>query len=57
MPRTRCPNCDALVKVAKPREGEEIICPECGVELEIINVDPLEVDFLDNWQMEDPGLP
>jgi lysine biosynthesis protein LysW len=29
-----------------------IICHECGVELEVINVDPLEVDFLDGWDEE-----
>jgi lysine biosynthesis protein LysW len=29
-----------------------ITCPDCGVELEIVNVDPLEMDFLDDWDDE-----
>jgi alpha-aminoadipate carrier protein LysW len=49
MPRTRCPNCDARIKIARPRQGDVITCPDCGVELEVVNVDPLEVDLLDDW--------
>jgi alpha-aminoadipate carrier protein LysW len=52
MPKTRCPNCDTTVKIEKPREGVVITCPGCGVELEVITVDPLEVDFTDDWQNE-----
>ena len=50
MPKTRCPNCDSVIKIAKPREGAVITCPDCGVELEIINTDPFEVDFTEDWQ-------
>jgi len=50
MPKTRCPNCNTVVKVDKPRQGAIITCPGCGVELEIIRVDPLEVDFTEVWQ-------
>ena len=39
-----------VVKVNKPRQGAVIICPACGVELEIIQTDPLEVDFTEGWQ-------
>ena len=52
MPRTRCPNCDLTIKVQDPREGTIIVCSGCGVELEIVNVDPFEVDFTDDWQDE-----
>jgi lysine biosynthesis protein LysW len=52
MPKTRCPNCDVTVKMEEPREGVIIICPGCGVELEVINADPFEVDFTDDWQDE-----
>ena len=48
--KTRCLNCNTVVKVNKPRQGSVIICPACGVELEIIRTDPLEVDFTENWQ-------
>jgi lysine biosynthesis protein LysW len=52
MPKTRCPNCDTVIKAEKPREGAVIVCPGCGVELEIINADPFEVDFTADWQNE-----
>lgn len=52
MPKTRCPNCDTDIKIEKPREGTMITCPGCGVELEVITADPLEVDFTDDWQNE-----
>jgi lysine biosynthesis protein LysW len=51
MPKTYCPECDAVIKMDNPREGAKIECPECGVKLEIISVDPFEVDFPfdDDW--------
>jgi lysine biosynthesis protein LysW len=51
-PKTHCPHCDSIIKVAKPREGVVITCPRCGVELEIISSDPFEVDFTEDWQDE-----
>jgi lysine biosynthesis protein LysW len=52
MSRTRCPNCDSIISVDSPREGAVIECRACGVELEIIRKDPLEVDFTDDWQYD-----
>jgi lysine biosynthesis protein LysW len=52
MPKTRCPNCDTAIKIEKPREGTVITCSGCGVELEVVTADPLEVDFTDDWQTE-----
>ena len=51
-PKTRCPNCDSIIKVVKPRGGAVIACPRCDVELEIISADPFQVDFTENWQSE-----
>ena len=45
MPKTYCPDCDAVISVDDPREGAMIKCPECDMELEIISLDPFEVDF------------
>ena len=50
VPKTHCPNCDSIIKANKLREGAILDCPECGVELEVISVDPFEVDFTDDWQ-------
>ena len=55
MAKTYCPDCDAVISVGNPREGAMIKCPECGVDLEIIAVDPFEVDFPldDEWEKEE----
>ena len=40
---TPCPECEAEVPVDIDLEaGEIILCEECGVELEVVNEDPLE---------------
>jgi lysine biosynthesis protein LysW len=57
VPKTYCPECDAVISVANPREGDEISCRGCGTEMEVINARPFEVDFpldyYDDW--EDTG--
>ena len=36
-----CPECAADVSLPNDvMEGEIVQCPECGVELEVINIDP-----------------
>ena len=45
MPKTYCPNCDAVISVDNPREGAMITCRECDTKLEIISTSPFEVDF------------
>jgi alpha-aminoadipate carrier protein LysW len=57
MAKTYCPECDAVISVNDPREGANIKCPECGVELEIIATDPFEVDYPldDDWDEEEEG--
>jgi lysine biosynthesis protein LysW len=45
MPKTYCPNCDAAVTVDKPRVGAMVRCRECDMELEVISINPFEVDF------------
>ncbi|MBN2492319.1 MAG: lysine biosynthesis protein LysW [Planctomycetes bacterium] len=41
---TNCPSCDAeIVFDDDAEEGEIIECPECGIELEIVSLDPAEV--------------
>jgi len=42
-----CPDCEnPLSKPESPEVGLVLVCENCGAELEIINTDPLEVDFL-----------
>jgi alpha-aminoadipate carrier protein LysW len=41
-----CPECDADVRVpADAMLNELISCPECGAELEILSLNPLELDL------------
>lgn len=46
MPNTTCPECDAdLVIPDNAMENELIACADCGAELEIISLDPIELDL------------
>ncbi len=40
-----CPECEAVIEEDIEEVGEIITCPECGVELEVISLDPLEFDL------------
>jgi alpha-aminoadipate carrier protein LysW len=41
-----CPECDGEVSVSPEIEiGDFVSCPDCGVELEVIETDPLEFDI------------
>jgi len=43
---TYCPECDADVMVPQDvMENEIISCHDCGIELEIISLEPLELDL------------
>ncbi|MCH7520303.1 MAG: lysine biosynthesis protein LysW [Candidatus Marinimicrobia bacterium] len=39
-----CPECGAAVDLAKGTVQSEIVsCGDCGVDLEVVNIDPLEL--------------
>ena len=42
-----CPECEADVEMDEydVDKGEIISCPECGVELEVVGVAPLQLDL------------
>jgi alpha-aminoadipate carrier protein LysW len=40
-----CPECEAVIDEEFEEIGEIITCPECGVELEVISIDPVEFDL------------
>ena len=41
-----CPACEAEVTLADDAmENELIACPDCGSELEILSLSPIELDF------------
>jgi len=41
-----CPNCDAVIDVDEEEldEGETLTCEECGADLTVTSVDPLELE-------------
>ena len=42
----KCLECAAELELADDvEEGEIVVCPDCGVELEVIGVDPVELDL------------
>lgn len=46
MPTAVCPECDEEVYVdAESEQGETVSCEECGAELEIVGLDPIELDI------------
>ena len=40
-----CPEWDAVIEEGFEDVGDIFTCPECGVELEVTSIDPLEFDL------------
>ncbi len=39
-----CPECAAVLDLTSDLElGEIVVCPDCGVELEVVGLDPVEL--------------
>ena len=52
---TNCPECDAEITLEPGTEINEIIvCPDCGVDLEVLSLDPAKVG-LAPMEQEDWG--
>ena len=51
----KCPECGALIDIEEDEveQGEIISCPDCAVELEIVNTHPLELDVLDEEEEDE----
>ena len=45
MPTTNCPECSEEVFVdAESEQGDTVVCDECGADLEVVGLDPIELD-------------
>ncbi len=56
MPTTACPECSEDVYVdADSEQGDIISCDECGTELEIVGLDPIELDIYEEANAADPA--
>jgi alpha-aminoadipate carrier protein LysW len=53
-----CPECDnqIIVDVDEVEEGESVQCDECGADLEVVSVDPLELAAIDESGYDDEDL-
>ncbi len=54
MASTYCPDCDEKI-IINPHAtvGQKIVCPHCDADLEVIGVDPLELDWSYDWEWDD----
>jgi alpha-aminoadipate/glutamate carrier protein LysW len=50
-----CPACDAEVELDEfdVDKGEIVSCPECGVDLEVVGLSPIELDVAAPGEEED----
>jgi alpha-aminoadipate carrier protein LysW len=50
-----CPECDTPIPVDadEVEEGETVQCDECGLELEVVSTDPLELAPVDELAYDD----
>jgi alpha-aminoadipate carrier protein LysW len=50
-----CPECDnpLTIDAEEVEEGETVQCDECGADLEVVSVDPLEIALADEAGYDD----
>jgi alpha-aminoadipate carrier protein LysW len=54
MPRGTCPDCEVDVQVDDDVDkGDVIECPDCGALLEVVGLDPIELDIAEEEEDED----
>jgi alpha-aminoadipate carrier protein LysW len=41
MDQSNCPECEATLTLNGVVQGEIVVCPDCGVDLEVMSVQPL----------------
>lgn len=47
MPTANCPECSEEVYVdAETEQGDAVTCDECGSSLEVVGLDPMELDLM-----------
>ncbi len=50
-----CPECEANLSLSDVMEGEIVVCPDCGVDLEVISLAPEVTLALAPTEAEDWG--
>jgi alpha-aminoadipate carrier protein LysW len=54
-----CPECDSQIDVDEDEldEGDLIVCEECGAELRVLGLDPLELESVEDEEEEERPEP
>jgi alpha-aminoadipate/glutamate carrier protein LysW len=56
MPTSICPECDEEVYVdAESEQGDRVTCDECGSQLVVVGLDPIEMDLYEETEADDIG--
>ena len=42
---TFCPECDYNISLKKPKLGQRVVCQNCRVQLRVVNLRPIELDW------------
>ncbi len=54
MPTGTCPECEAEVHVDTDADkGDVMTCEDCGSELELVGLDPVELDIVEEDDLDD----
>ncbi|HVF29729.1 MAG TPA: hypothetical protein VNA22_02115 [Pyrinomonadaceae bacterium] len=54
MPTSICPECDEEVYVdADSEQGDRVTCDECGTQLVVVGLDPIEMDVYEESEVDD----
>lgn len=58
MPTAMCPECENNIFLSSPKKAMKVSCPNCEAELEIVDLHPLELDWVsddddDDWDDEE----
>jgi alpha-aminoadipate carrier protein LysW len=54
MTKAYCPDCDGRITLnPSVKLGQKLSCPHCDAELEVIGVDPLELDWAYDWSWDE----
>ncbi|HTH50589.1 MAG TPA: hypothetical protein VL501_01565 [Pyrinomonadaceae bacterium] len=53
MPTSVCPECSEEVYVdAECEQGDHVTCEECGSSLEVVGLDPIELDLVEDADVD-----
>lgn len=47
--RAECPSCESHIPIGKARMGQKVVCPVCKEKLEVVWLNPIELD----WPLDD----